>query len=264
MCWEPRPRWRKPHAFRKDHHRKATRGPLIHLGNPGACRSQRSAAFLFPAHPRDRLRQTAPSHRAREARHRHQKEGSMQAASKETQDDKYFCQSMVQKTIQQVQGSTHLKLHHNAICMVDVEHPQQVHFKFYQSFNGCVICSNTIPKEYIKKRLSTPGTDLRHESRHSRNQTVTKNVGDSTAEKDKAYRCCRSVSQVSIRELEWRLKGKQVPRRSGSTRARASFSLKQRSSHYVYLRFESSIFACRVVQSVATLSRSRSQAARLV
>ena len=41
--------------------------------------------------------------------------------------------------------------HHDAISVVDVEGAWKKNLKFFKTLNGCALCFDTIPKEYIKK-----------------------------------------------------------------------------------------------------------------
>ena len=69
---------------------------------------------------------------------------------------------------------THPNPRHDAICVVDMDGAQQENFEFYHTLNGCVVCCDTIPKEYIKNLIRI--RDLRQVWRRSGTHTVKRTL----------------------------------------------------------------------------------------
>ena len=108
------------------------------------------------------------------------KKSSYQAASIKTKvDNQRTSRSPAAWTATRTKGTrlaNILKLHHDAIHVVDMESAQQDNFKIYQTLNGCVICFNTISKECIKQviHIRRKSRDQRQDSRRGDTHTPSK------------------------------------------------------------------------------------------
>ena len=89
----------------------------------------------------------------------------------------------------------HFKSHHDANYVENMEGAQNNNFKFYQTNNGCVICFDTIPKEYIKKviHIRDRGSHESQDSRFSCTHTIEKDASDNVVEPDKGYFLCNAA-----------------------------------------------------------------------
>ena len=116
--------------------------------------------------------------------------GLSQAASKAAEDDKQFTSHLSnpwRRTLtKKCRAYTHLETH-DTIHVLDKEGAQDEDFKFYKTVEkGCVVCFNTIFKEYTKRVIHVEGQsrDTRQDSRRDFVHTVEKIVDDSTVEKE--------------------------------------------------------------------------------
>ena len=123
----------------------------------------------------------------RRTEHPVNKEHWYQAASKVTKDDKQFILRSSNPWTRTQTKSTRLT--------------KKEKFEFYQTLNGCVICLNTIPKQYIKT-VTTSGTgrERRQDLRRGCARTVKEIIDDGTVENNISTSVAKAIAKDTLLE----------------------------------------------------------------
>ena len=84
-----------------------------------------------------------------------------------------------------------------------MEGAQKKNLKFDRTLNGCVICFDTIPLEYIKKAVRIregQSKSRRQDSRFSFTHTLEKDAGDNAVEPDKEHLSAKVIDKDTLSE----------------------------------------------------------------
>ena len=141
-----------PLAETSCHTRKITlqrkRGPFVHTRNPRTSRGKDSTEFLLAADPGVRPCERAPPNRLRRKRQKPSNKRSSCQAGFALYKDRQAVHFMLFSPLDETQKIQYKDCQH---YFVDMGRAQEKNIKFYHTFNGCIVCFDTIPKECTKK-----------------------------------------------------------------------------------------------------------------
>ena len=130
-------------------------GAPVHQGNPNFFSQQ-----IFETGQAKELHHIGLAEYERCIKERDLVPGGFEQDEQNSKDDKQFFfhagLPLGQTPRHKVQGCKHSQPHHDAMYVVDMEGAQT---EIYQTHNGCVICSNTIPKGTLQASYPRDGKE---------------------------------------------------------------------------------------------------------
>ena len=176
-----------PNAICGKPHPETTRVPICTLAQSWSIQELTWSRISSENTRKKELRKRSTISSLRRTKHPANKEHWYQAASKVTQDDKQF-------TLRSSNPWTRTHTKNTRLT-------KKEKFEFYQPLNGCVICFNTIPKQYIKT-VTTSGTgrERRQDLRRGCARTVKEIIDDGTVENNISTSVAKAIAKDTLLE----------------------------------------------------------------